>query len=214
MRTPQHPWVKPRSPILIDGMTCIIDLIVLDPSPLGVPLKNTVVRVLFACLLIMVGAIPWGMARGQEAPRITAERLLETGKMVEERSHYIEALDLFNEARSLLEREGRRDSSVYADVMFMSAQTKIKARLHQSFPASYVKTALEEVQAANKIREGITGVLPQKLAEGYYLEGMIHKRFFMRTAQAQSCFVKAVTIDPGCVAAKRELSELVAQEEK
>jgi hypothetical protein len=96
----------------------------------------------------------------------------------------------------------------------MSAEAKIKGRLHQSFPASYVKTALEDIQTANRIREGVSGMLPQKLAEGYYLEGIIHKRFFMRKRQAVSCFVKAVTIDPGSVAAKRELSELVTHEDK
>ncbi|MBM3298917.1 MAG: hypothetical protein FJY85_03080 [Deltaproteobacteria bacterium] len=145
---------------------------------------------------------------------MTAEKLLAVGKTLVDRSHYLEALDLFNEARALLEREGGIGSALYADILYMSAEAKIKGRLHQGFPALYVKTAIEDVQTANTIREGISGILPQKLAEGYYLEGMIHKRFFMRTEHAKSCFWKAVNVDSGHVAARRELSEAVAQEKE
>jgi hypothetical protein len=85
---------------------------------------------------------------------------------------------------------------------------KIKGRVHQGFPAAYVKSALKDVQACNNLREKTPGVLPQQLAESYFLEGYILKRFFMRNEEARSCFEKAVSIDPGSSAAKRELSEL------
>jgi len=112
------------------------------------------------------------------------------------------------EARDILENNGTLQSSINADVLFTIAQTKIKGRLHQNFPAYYVKTALHDIQAANKMRERLPDTVPQRLAEGDYLEGYIQKRFFMRNDQALACFTKAVNIDPGLAAAKRELSDL------
>ena len=141
---------------------------------------------------------------------VTPKKLLDTGRILAEKTCYIEALDLFDEARLMLGKKGETRTGLYADVLYALSETKIKGRLHQQFPAYYVKTALDDIQEANRIREGLNGVLPQKMAEGYYLEGIIHKRFFMRKRQAVSCFVKAVNIDPGSVAAKRELSELMS----
>ena len=57
--------------------------------------------------------------------------------------------------------------------------------------------------------EKLPDILPQQLAAGYFLEGFIHKKFFARKKKALSCFLKAVNIDPGNSAAKRELSELI-----
>jgi hypothetical protein len=151
-------------------------------------------------------------AQGQTSP--DAEKLLKTGQLLADKTYYLEALDLLEKARDIVEASGGDNSALYADVLFALAQTKIKARLHQDFPANYVKTALQDVQSANKVREKIGGALPQKLAEGYYLEGCIHKRFFMRKSTARACFVRAVNIDPGSGAAKRELSELMASDEQ
>lgn len=151
-------------------------------------------------------------AQGQTL--LDAEKLLKTGQVLADKTHYLEALDLLEKARDILDASGGEASGLYGDVMFALAQTKIKARLHQDFPANYVKTALQDVQSANKVREKIGGVLPQKLAEGYYLEGYIHKRFFMRKSTARACFTRAVNIDPGSGAAKRELSELMASDEQ
>jgi tetratricopeptide (TPR) repeat protein len=138
-----------------------------------------------------------------------ADKLYKVGQELVDQTHYFEALDLLDEARDILETAGATNTSLYGDVLFSLAETKIKGRMHQNFPAYYVKTALREVQAANKLRDKLTGVLPQKLAEGYYLEGYIDKRFFMRNKLAKACLEKAVRIDPGSVAAKRELSELI-----
>lgn len=157
---------------------------------------------------MLLGHAAYAAAQGG----VTAKRLLTTGTLLADKRHYLEALDVFNEAKGMLEREGKKESGLYADVLYALAETKIKGRLHQSFPAYYVKTALEEIRTTNEIRERISGVLPQKLAQGYYLEGVIHKRFFMRRRQAISCFLKAVNIDPGAVAAKRELSEVTPAE--
>ncbi|HMK36094.1 MAG TPA: hypothetical protein VK463_13560 [Desulfomonilaceae bacterium] len=150
----------------------------------------------------------------QNNASIEAEKLLKLGQELSERAHYLEALDLLEEARDMLDASAATDSGLYGDVLFSLAKSKIKGRIHQDFPAYYVKTALQDVQAANKLREKLTGTLPQKLAEGYYLEGYIHKRFFMRNSLALECFVKAKNIDPGAVAAKRELSELEASEDQ
>jgi len=143
-----------------------------------------------------------------DAPLVGPEKLLKAGQELAENSHYLEAVDLLEEARDILENNGRPQSSIYGDVLFTIAQTKIKGRLHQNFSAYYVKTALHEIQAANKLRERLPDIMPQRLAEGYYLEGYIQKRFFMRNDQALACFTKAVNIDPGFAAAKRELSDL------
>jgi tetratricopeptide (TPR) repeat protein len=149
-----------------------------------------------------------GTSWAQNQVAIEAENLFKLGESLAERTHYLEALDVLEEARDTLESSGDTASALYGDILFALAQTKIKGRIHQDFSAYYVKTALQDIQAANKLREKLTGVLPQKLAEGYYLEGYIHKRFFMRRNLASVCFDKAVRIDPGAVAAKRELSEL------
>ena len=42
--------------------------------------------------------------------------------------------------------------------------------------------------------------------------GYIQKKFFMRNDIAVKSFLKAVNIDPGSIAAKRELSELIAED--
>lgn len=168
-------------------------------------------------VVIMSAFVAIGMearAMAADPEVVTPKKLLATGRALAEKTCYVEALDLFDEARLLLGKEGKTGTGLYADALYALAETKIKGRLHQHFPAYYVKTALDEIQEANRIRERINGVLPQKMAEGYYLEGIIHKRFFMRKRQAVSCFVKAVNIDPGSVAAKRELSELMSPDEK
>jgi len=150
----------------------------------------------------------------QNQATVEAENLFKLGEDLAERTHYLEALDVLDEAKDILESSGEIGTGLYGDILFALAQTKIKGRIHQDFSAYYVKTALQDIQAANKLRERLTGVLPQKLAEGYYLEGYIHKKFFMRNTLASSCFDKAVKIDPGAVAAKRELSELKPFEEQ
>lgn len=164
--------------------------------------------VCLAAVLLSIAAV------AADSPGVTPKKLLATGKILADNTHYVEALDLFDEARSLVLQEGQTQTELHADILYALAATKIKGRLHQHFPAYYVKAALDEIQDANRMRERLAGVLPQKMAEGYYLEGLIHKRFFMRNVQAVSCFVKAVNIDPGSVAAKRELSELVTPGEK
>ena len=171
----------------------------------------------FSCccaLLILVTALVPGELCASDAIPIGPEKLLKVGQELAENSHYLEALDLLEEARDTLESDGTPRSPVYADVLFTIAQTKIKGRLHQNFSAHYVKTALHEIQAANKLRERLPDTVPQRLAEGYYLEGYIQKRFFMRNNQALACFRKAVNVDPGLAAAKRELSDLIAGESK
>lgn len=154
------------------------------------------------------------LGHADEQPAITTDRLLGTGQLLTGKAHYLEALDLLEEAKDMLEASGRNDTATYAEVLYTLAETKIKARNLQDFPAYYVKAALQDVQAANKLREKLSDVLPQKLAEGYYLEGYIHKKFFMRKREACIYLKKAKTIDPGHVAAKRELSELGCEEQK
>ncbi len=144
-----------------------------------------------------------------EPPESQAKKLLATGKILVEKTRYLEGLDLLNEARQILESDGKQQSRLYAEVLLEIAQTKIKGRLHQGFPAAYVKSALKEIQAANTLMEKLPSVLPQQLGMGYYVEGVIHKRFFMRKEKAMECFRKAITMDPGFAAAKRELSELL-----
>jgi len=167
-----------------------------------------------ACACLVAVSLSIAAVTAADSPGVTPKQLLATGKSLADNTHYLEALDLFDEARSLVVQEGQIQTELHADILYALAATKIKGRLHQDFPAYYVKAALDEIQDANRIRERLAGVLPQKMAEGYYLEGLIHKRFFMRNEQAVSCFVKAVNIDPGSVAAKRELSELVTPDEK
>jgi tetratricopeptide (TPR) repeat protein len=141
-------------------------------------------------------------------------RLLSVGKSLIQRIHYLEAFDLLEEARDSLDVSGSDRPELYADILYELAQAKIKARLYQNFPAYYVKTALDDIQASNRIRERSDKAAPQKLADGYYLEGFIHKKFFMRRELAEKNFLKALKIDPGSVAAKRELSELIANDDK
>jgi hypothetical protein len=160
--------------------------------------------------LASLPSVPWA----NDKPAITADKLLSTGQLLIERTHYLEALDLLEEAKDMLEASRANHTAMYAEVLYSLAETKIKARNLQDFPAYYVKTALQEVQAANKLREKLSDVLPQKLAEGYYLEGYIHKKFFMRKREACIYLKKAKTIDPGHVAAKRELSELECDGQK
>ena len=160
-------------------------------------------------IVICVAVLPL-TAWAAEAPMVRAERLYKTALDLTQRTHYLEALDLLDEAKDLLDHSGQERTRLYGDILFSVAETKIKGRLHQGFPASYVKSALKDVQAANRLREKLSDILPQQLAAGYYLEGFIHKKFFMRKEKALECFVKAVNIDPGSTAAKRELSELVA----
>lgn len=167
------------------------------------------VRISRWLILMWILVLP-STALAADLAETKAEKLFKTGLDLVQRTHYLEALDLLNEARDLLDRSGLDRTRLYGDVLFCSAETKIKGRLHQGFPAPYVKSALKDVQAANKLREKLPDILPQQLAAGYYLEGFIHKKFFMRKEKALSCFVKAVNIDPGSTAAKRELSELVA----
>ncbi len=147
--------------------------------------------------------------QGTLAAGMDAKSLLNTGTILVDRTHYLEALDLLEEARDILDRDSMDQTTLYGDVLYALAEAKIKGRLYQNFSAYYVKTALEDIQAANRIREKIGGILPQRMAQGYYLEGFIHKRFFMDKDKAESCFMKAVSIDSSSAAAKREWSELI-----
>lgn len=158
----------------------------------------------FLAVLICVGS-----AHCANPDPLLAKKLYRTGLELSERTHYLEALDLLEEAAGIMAALGRDKSLFYADIMYAKAETKIKARIHQGFPAIYVKTALKEARTANRIREKGSGVLPLKLAEGYYLEGYIHKRFFMRVKRARELFMRCIKLDPGHSAAKRELSEVL-----
>jgi tetratricopeptide (TPR) repeat protein len=153
-----------------------------------------------------------GHVRGDDV--VLVEKLLNLSITLTDKMHYLEALDLLDEASYILENLKQERTPLYAETRYRLAQTKIKGRIHQRFPAWYVKSALEDVQISNKLREKMDEVLPQKMAEGWFLEGYIHKRFFMRRKTALQCFTKAVAIDPGFVAAKRELSELLVEDEK
>jgi len=166
-----------------------------------------------AALLLFPRMVFGGELPAGDIEEAKAAKLLNVGQSLAEKTQYLEALDLLQEARDLLDGREVKNVGILGDVLFALAQTKIKARLHQNFPAHYVKTALDDVQAANRLREKISGTLPQKLAEGYFLEGFIHKRFFLRNEKALACFRKAINIDPGFAAAKRELSELLPGEE-
>jgi hypothetical protein len=148
-------------------------------------------------------------AWGQESDQVKAERLFRAGVTLAEKTHYLEALDLLDESRMFIETSGDPKSPQYSDILFALAQTKIKGRIHQDFPAFYVKTALKEIQSSNKLRDKLPEVLPQKLAEGLFLEGTIQKRFFMRKREALSCFSRCVEVDPGHAACKRELSSVI-----
>jgi hypothetical protein len=90
---------------------------------------------------------------GGDLEEAQAAKLLSTGQVLAEKTHYLEAFDLLQEARDMLGEPNMKNAGVLSDVYFALAQAKIKARIHQGFPAHYVKTALEDVQMANKLRE-------------------------------------------------------------
>lgn len=167
------------------------------------------VVICFGLMLVVATGV-----RAAETSRITADQLLHCGRGLVDQTHYLEGLDLLQEACDQLERGGEIQSELYAETLFSLAQAKIKGRIHQSFPAYYVKTALEDVKKANKLMERVSGVPPQKLSAGFFLEGYIHWNFFRRKPQAVSCFVKAVNVDAGNSAAKRALSELITGDDK
>ncbi len=169
---------------------------------------NFICWLCFFVILTMKAVCPVMVSAGQD---VLPQELMKAGIGLMESTHYLEALDHLNEAKDALESNGQTESGLYAEVMLILAETKLRARLHQNFPAYYVKTALEDVQLANKLHERLSGVMPQKLAEGYFLEGFIQKNFFMRYDLAAQIFSKAVTVDPSLTAAKRELSELIAE---
>jgi hypothetical protein len=149
---------------------------------------------------------------GADLPAMQAERLFRTGQELAEKTHYLEALDVLDEARDLLEAEGMAESALYGDVLYGLAEVKLKGRLHQRFPAQYVKTALKDVRIANRLRERLPSILPHKLAEGYFVEGYVQKTFFKRNHEARICFEKALSADAGFAAAKRELGELILED--
>jgi|WetSurMetagenome_2_1015567.scaffolds.fasta_scaffold246108_2 hypothetical protein len=149
---------------------------------------------------------------GADAPAAQAEKLLKAGQELAERTHYLEALDVLEEARDQLEAAGATQSALYGDVLYVLAETKLKGRLHQRFPAQYVKTALKDVQISNKLRERLSNILPRKLAEGYFVEGYVQKTFFKRNREAKICFEKALSADAGFAAARRELGELILED--
>lgn len=163
---------------------------------------------LIAVMVLMLGA---AIVADAATPR--PEKLLRAGLELSEKTHYLEALDLLEEARDTLEAENVTQTALYGDVLYALAETRIKGRLHQSFPAQYVKFALKEVQLANKVRERLHDLPPRKFAEGFFVEGYIQKKFFKRISEAIACLEKAVSIDPGFAAAKRELGELVLSKE-
>jgi tetratricopeptide (TPR) repeat protein len=175
--------------------------------------RRYLVRVDRWLAIAVLMAIPC-LSQANDQPAVTADKLLSAGQSLSERTHYLEALDLLEEAKDMLETSGAKPTAMYAEVLYDLAQTKIKARNLQGFPAYYVKTALQDIQSANKLRERLSDVLPQKMAEGYYLEGYIHKKFFMRKDAARTCFEKAKKIDPGFAPALRELYELQGEEPK
>lgn len=176
-------------------------------------LSKLAFHVLFSVILISSWAsLSWTQTVVTQDLQVT--KLLNVGRSLVERTHYLEALDLLDEARDYLEVSGSDQPELYADILYELARAKIKARLYQNFPAYYVKTALEDIQASNRIRERLDKTVPQKLADGYYLEGFVHKKFYMRREQAEINFLKALKIDPGSVAAKRELSELITSDDK
>jgi tetratricopeptide (TPR) repeat protein len=157
-------------------------------------------------MLIGVCAAAWG--EYARAPEIFAGKLYRLGRKIAEQTHYLEALDPLDEAKDILEKDNLTDSRLYADVIQACAQIKVKGRLHQNFPAYYVKSALKEIQRANRIRERLPSPVPQQLADGYFLEGFIQKRFFRRMNEARKLFETAINVYPGHVPAKRHLSEL------
>ncbi len=153
------------------------------------------------------------IAGALEPEKIKADRLFKAGTALADKTHYLEAIDLLEEARMVLEKGGDRKSELYAEVQFALAQTKIKGRLHQGFPADYVKAAREEIQTANELRDKLPRVLPQRFAEGLYLEGFILQKFFMLKDEARGCFSRCVEVDPGHAACKRELSAVLPGKE-
>ncbi len=166
------------------------------------------------CFIAVLLALWPGWVAAADASTGQAEKLLRVGLELAEQTHYLEALDLLEEARDILDGEGTARTAMYGDVLYALAETRIKGRLHQGFPAQYVKSALKEVQQANKVREWLRDLPPRKFAEGYFVEGYIQKKFFKRTDEALVCFERAVSIDPGFASAKRELGELILSRER
>lgn len=166
-----------------------------------------------ALLVVAMTVLMAGGAGEAAADSRRPQQLLRAGLDLSEQTHYLEALDLLEEARDILEAEGVTQTALYGDVLYALAETRIKGRIHQGFPAQYVKFALKEVQLANKVRERLRDLPPRKFAEGFFVEGYIQKKFFKRISEALACLEKAVSIDPGFAAAKRELGELVLSKE-
>ena len=142
-----------------------------------------------------------------------AKGLIKAAEVLSSRSHYLEALDHLWEARLVLKQIREDNTQLYADLMFLTAETKIKGRRHQDFPASYVKSALKDIKIANRLRKRNPKILPQRLAKGYFLEGYIQKWFFMRNKKALECFRECVKVDSSHAACKRELSDLLVKRE-
>jgi tetratricopeptide (TPR) repeat protein len=159
--------------------------------------------------MALVLMIPPTQAQSRTTDALFAKRLYRTGLELIKRTRYLEAIEMLEEAGNILEKNQDTKSLFYADALYAKAEAKIKARIHQGFPAIYVKTALKDTQMANQIRAKNSDALPLKLAESYYLEGYIHKRFFMRGKLARELFMKCIKLDPGHSAAKRELSEVL-----
>jgi hypothetical protein len=199
------------------GSLCGEELSVLPEVAVILLLKQTPCltpsRCLRLLLVLAVAVVVLGGAIPAHAASARGEKLLRVGLDLSEKTHYVEALDLLEEARDTLEAEGVTQTALYGDVLYALAETRIKGRLHQSFPAQYVKSALKEVQLANKVRERLRDLPPRKLAEGFFVEGYIQKKFFKRTSEALVCLEKAVNVDPGFAAAKRELGELILSKE-
>ena len=90
---------------------------------------------LFSVILITLWA---GVAVCQmkDAQDLQAIKLLNVGKMLVQRTHYLEALDLLEEARDSLDVTGSDRPELYADILYELAGAKIKARLYQNFPVT------------------------------------------------------------------------------
>lgn len=139
-----------------------------------------------------------------------ARSLYRTGLVLIDNTAYLEALDCLGEAEQILEAAGETESRAYSDILYAKAEAKMKGRIHQDFCAAYVKSALKDVLAANKLRETLTDIPAQTLAEGYYLAGIIQTKFIpSRRENGYRCLEKCVTVNPGSAACKRELSGLL-----
>jgi hypothetical protein len=136
--------------------------------------------------------------------------LYRSGLVLIDKKSYLEALDCLSEARQILEKSKSENSREFSDILYAMAEAKMKGRIHQGFSAAYVKSALKDVLAANKVRETMTDIPAQTLAEGYYLAGIIQTKFIpSRREDGYRCLEKCVTVNPGSAACKRELSGLL-----